>query len=58
VETPSTITLDGARGVGESGTIAAYPVVFNALEDAMAELGKNGLRMAPASPERVLSALN
>ncbi|HYB04736.1 MAG TPA: molybdopterin cofactor-binding domain-containing protein, partial [Nitrososphaerales archaeon] len=58
LETPSTITLDGARGVGESGTIATYPAVFNALEDALSEAGKGGLRFAPASPERVLAALN
>ncbi len=58
VQTPSTITLDGARGVGESGTIAAYPAIFNALEDALSEVGKRGLRFAPATPERVYSALN
>jgi aerobic carbon-monoxide dehydrogenase large subunit len=58
VETPSTITLDGSRGVGESGTIAAYPAILNALEDALSEAGKRGLRFAPATPERVYSALN
>ncbi len=57
IETPSTITLDGARGVGESGTIAAYPAVFNALEDALREIGATGLKVAPASPERVRAAI-
>jgi len=56
VETPSTITLDGARGVGESGTIAAYPAIFNALEDALQEIGATGLKIAPATPERVFLA--
>jgi len=58
IETPSTITLDGARGVGESGTIAAYPVIFNALEDALREVGARGIAVAPATPELVrLAAL-
>lgn len=54
IETPSTITLDGARGVGESGTIAAYPATFNALDDALREAGAKGLNVAHATPELVL----
>ncbi|MGI0090075.1 MAG: xanthine dehydrogenase family protein molybdopterin-binding subunit, partial [Nitrososphaerales archaeon] len=34
IETLSPLTPNGAKGVGESGTIAAYPAVFNALNDA------------------------
>jgi carbon-monoxide dehydrogenase large subunit len=58
VETPSTISLDGAKGVGESGTIAAYPAFFNALNDALFEAGCPGrLSVAPASPQDVWAAL-
>ncbi len=57
IETPSTITLDGARGVGESGTIAAYPAIFNALDDALREVGARGLDYAPATPEQIRAAL-
>lgn len=57
VETPSKITLDGARGVGEAGTVAAYPAIFNALNDALVRAGGKRLEIAPASPERVLDAL-
>jgi aerobic carbon-monoxide dehydrogenase large subunit len=54
VETPSTITLDGARGAGEAGTVAAYPAIFNALNDAIRRAGGEDLNFAPASPERIL----
>ena len=58
VETPSTITLNGAKGVGESGTIAAYPAIFNALNDALAQLRDDAmLNNAPALPEVVFFAL-
>jgi aerobic carbon-monoxide dehydrogenase large subunit len=58
VETPSPLTLNGAKGVGESGTIAAYPCVFNALNDALAHAGsKSQLNIAPAFPEQTLTAL-
>ena len=59
VETPSPITLNGAKGVGESGTIAAYPCVFNALNDALCRAGvKTQLNLAPAFPEDVVRALS
>jgi len=53
VETPSNITLDGARGAGECGTVAAYPTVINAINDALREAGVASMNIAPASPERV-----
>ncbi|MHB8567502.1 MAG: xanthine dehydrogenase family protein molybdopterin-binding subunit [Nitrososphaerales archaeon] len=56
IETLSPVTLSGAKGVGESGTIGAYPVIFNALNDALSRSGKN-LHFAPATPEQVLRAL-
>jgi aerobic carbon-monoxide dehydrogenase large subunit len=59
VETLSAITLNGAKGVGESGTMAAYPAVINALNDAIAQSGsKQEFNIPPAMPERVLSSLN
>ncbi len=58
VETPSPITLNGAKGVGESGTIGAYPSVFNALNDAIHHAGSRiELGQAPISPELILEAL-
>jgi aerobic carbon-monoxide dehydrogenase large subunit len=59
VETPSPVTLNGSKGVGESGTIAAYPCVFNALNDALARAGSDArLNIAPAFPEQILRALS
>lgn len=52
LETRSTVTLNGAKGVGESGTIGAYPSVFNALNDALSILGKT-IHIAPARPEQL-----
>lgn len=58
-ETPSPVSLNGAKGVGESGTIAAYPCVLNALNNALSSAGtKARVNMAPAFPENVLNALN
>ncbi|MGI0078074.1 MAG: xanthine dehydrogenase family protein molybdopterin-binding subunit, partial [Nitrososphaerales archaeon] len=58
LETPSTIALNGAKGVGESGTIAAYPAVINALNDAISQVVPGvELNSAPATPEVVLSVL-
>ena len=58
VVTPSTISLNGAKGVGESGTIAAYPAIINALNDALTKV-KHGakLSIAPAFPEKVLDSV-
>jgi aerobic carbon-monoxide dehydrogenase large subunit len=59
VETPSTITLNGAKGVGESGTMAAYPAIINALNDALTQIGPGmQFNVPPAIPEKVLSAIN
>ncbi len=58
IETPSKITLNGARGAGESGTIAAYPAVFNALNDALSAIGGSEINFAPATPEIVHSLIS
>lgn len=57
VETPSPLTLNGAKGVGESGTIAAYPAVMNAINDAIRNVAKAELNIAPAYPEDILKAI-
>jgi len=46
----------GAKGVGETGTIAATPAVVNAVLDALAPYGVTDIDM-PASPERVWRAI-
>jgi len=57
--TPSTVTLDGAKGVGESGTNGAYAAVINALNDALSQLGTGAeVNMVPATPDAVFRALN
>lgn len=58
VETPSNITLSGAKGIGESGTIAAYPAVINALNDALSQMSeKIVFNIAPATPNAVISVV-
>jgi carbon-monoxide dehydrogenase large subunit len=46
----------GVKGIGESGTIGAPPVVINAIIDALAPLGIDGIDM-PATPNRVWQAI-
>ena len=46
----------GAKGVGETGTIAAAPAVINAVIDALSHLGVTDIQM-PATPERVWRAI-
>jgi aerobic carbon-monoxide dehydrogenase large subunit len=58
VETPSPLTLNGSKGVGEAGTVAAYPAIMNALNDAIRGSTREQLNIAPAFPEDVLRALN
>jgi carbon-monoxide dehydrogenase large subunit len=46
----------GAKGVGETGTIASTPAVINAVLDALAPYGVRDIDM-PATPERVWRAI-
>jgi carbon-monoxide dehydrogenase large subunit len=46
----------GAKGVGETGTIAATPAVVNAVLDALTPYGVTDIDM-PATPERVWRAI-
>ncbi len=63
--TPSDATLNHAKGVGESGTIASYAAIMNALNDALSRFKKaevegketREMNIAPAFPEMVRSAL-
>lgn len=56
METPSPLNPLGAKGVGESGTIAAPPVMVNAVMDALAPLGIHHLDM-PLHPHKVWEAI-
>jgi len=57
--TPSTITLNGAKGVGESGTNAGYAAVINALNDALSNVRPGTqVNMAPATPDSIFAALH
>ena len=46
----------GAKGVGETGTIAAAPAVVNGIIDALSHLGVTDIQI-PATPERVWRAI-
>jgi aerobic carbon-monoxide dehydrogenase large subunit len=55
-ETPTPRNPLGAKGIGESGTIAATPAVWNAVVDALAHLGVTHIDI-PATPQRVWQAI-
>jgi carbon-monoxide dehydrogenase large subunit len=56
--TPSTVTLNGAKGVGESGTNAGYAAVMNALNDALSNVRPGAqVNIAPATPDSIFAAL-
>lgn len=56
LETPSAVTLTGAKGVGESGTIGARAAIANAVADALGPEARE-LNRLPISFERVLRFL-
>lgn len=55
-ETPTSVNPLGVKGIGETGTIASTPAVYNAVADALAPLGVKKLDM-PLTPERVWRAI-
>jgi carbon-monoxide dehydrogenase large subunit len=55
-ETPTTVNPLGVKGIGETGTIASTPAVYNAVMDALAPLGVARIDM-PLTPERVWRAI-
>ncbi len=56
VQTPTSVSELGAKGVGESGTGAAPAVVMNAVNDALLPFGAR-VTAQPITPESVLVAL-
>ena len=56
IETPS-LTPGGHKGVGEGGAIGAPPTVFNAVADALAQIG-GVVHDHPLHPSRVLAAIH
>ncbi len=55
-QTPTTVNPLGVKGIGETGTIASTPAVYNAVADALAHLGVKTINM-PLTPERVWRAI-
>ncbi|EJM77149.1 xanthine dehydrogenase family protein molybdopterin-binding subunit [Pseudomonas sp. GM55] len=56
METPSPHTEFGAKGMGEGGAIAPPAAIFNAVNDALADLGVE-VAETPLTPRRLLQAL-
>ena len=56
IQTPTTVSELGAKGVGESGTGAAPAVVMNAVNDALLPFDAR-VTTQPMTPELVLRAL-
>ena len=56
VETPSPHNFLGAKGIGESPTVAVVPAVVNAVVDALSHLGVSHLDI-PLTPEKVWRAI-
>jgi len=55
-ETPTKVNPLGVKGIGETGTIASTPAVYNAVMDALAPFNVGKLDM-PLTPERVWRAI-
>ncbi|MGE5275711.1 MAG: xanthine dehydrogenase family protein molybdopterin-binding subunit [Acidobacteriota bacterium] len=55
-ETPTSVNPLGVKGIGETGTIASTPAVYNAVMDALSPLGVERIDM-PLTPERVWRAI-
>ena len=55
-ETPTNVNPLGVKGIGETGTIASTPAVYNAVMDALAPFGVEKVNM-PLTPERVWRAI-
>ena len=56
IETPSPYTAFGIKGMGEGGAIAPPAVIYNAVNDALRDLGVE-LTETPLTPRRLLSAI-
>jgi carbon-monoxide dehydrogenase large subunit len=58
LETPSPVSENGTKGVGESGTIGAPAAIANAVADAIAPFGQVIVCETPLVPERVLGYID
>ena len=47
----------GSRGVGEGGTVLAPAALLNAVDDALAQVGRGRVTATPLTPSRVLELL-
>ena len=56
VETPSSLTTLGARGVGEAGAVGAAAAIWTAVNDALSPFGATVSRQ-PITPEHILDRL-
>jgi carbon-monoxide dehydrogenase large subunit len=56
LETPSPYTAFGIKGMGEGGAIAPPAVIFNAVNDALRDLGVE-IRETPLTPRRLIEAI-
>lgn len=56
IQTPSPFGVEGTKGTGESGTIAAIPALVGAIEDALRPYGVE-VHDLPLRPETLLRAL-
>jgi aerobic carbon-monoxide dehydrogenase large subunit len=56
METPSPISRFGQKGIGESGAIGPPAAIVNAINNAIAHLGREVTDL-PATPDRVLAVL-
>ncbi|MGH9919622.1 MAG: molybdopterin cofactor-binding domain-containing protein [Nitrososphaerales archaeon] len=51
-------TINGVKGVGESGTMAGYAAVMNAVNDALSQVRLGAqVNIAPATPDSIVAAL-
>jgi carbon-monoxide dehydrogenase large subunit len=57
VETPTPVSLLGARGVGEAGAVAAGAAIWTAVNDALSPLGAV-VTTQPITPEHVLDCID
>jgi len=57
METPTSATTLGARGVGEAGTVGGAAAIWTAVNDALAPFGAV-MAAQPFTPERVLDQLD
>ena len=56
LQTPSPYTAFGIKGMGEGGAIAPPAVIFNAVNDALRDLGVE-VRETPLTPRRLTAAI-